>query len=330
MSSTKSEPFFTSDFLAQVNKQLASAKEASAGIAAKTDATASSASSAVASWYNSFTATDAVTQIDRWLRDNLTADATIYDRAMDAHYIASGEGGALHRVIDGSHDLAGAWSAVSSASDTDSLVQEVSGYLSAIWNDLATPMGIPVISVEKGAFDSAAVELNDALGISKTTFADALSVNATELLGPTIGALALVLNWNDEDVANISRLTGALIPTTVLAANPLLLLVAIVALARSYHLAKHGDDFGGMVSGLAQGGVGSAAFVVAVSAVSGPVWVSIVVGVLAFILASKMAQETGRRMSSIDWAGLAAWIVGRFRRAKEPDGQPQLLLLPAP
>ena len=71
--------------LAQLRQHLDAVKGAAAGVASKADLTASSATSALAGWYNSFLSTDAVTQIDRWLRDTLTGDASIYDRAMDSH-----------------------------------------------------------------------------------------------------------------------------------------------------------------------------------------------------------------------------------------------------
>lgn len=283
-----------------------------------------------AGWFNALLATDFAAQLDRWMRDNLTSDSTIYDRAMDASYAASGEGGMLHRLIDGSHDLVGAWQAVSSASETDTLTQEVAGYLAAIWNDLATPMGIPIVSLDKDAFDAASVEINEALGISKTGLADALSVTATELLGASIGGLALCLSWNEEDVAAVSKLAGALIPTTVLAGNPLLVIVAVVALARSYQKAKKAGDFKAAFAGLGQGSVGSLAFIGAASVVSGPAWVTILVGVVAFIAASKFAERAGQEVGKVNWSELAAWISAWFRNKNKSDKTPAVLLLPSP
>ena len=55
--------------------------------------------------------------------------ATIYDRAMDAEYIATSIGGGNHRMFDGGHTLAGAFEAVRGASAEDTLLQEGFGYM---------------------------------------------------------------------------------------------------------------------------------------------------------------------------------------------------------
>ena len=55
--------------------------------------------------------------------------ATIYDKAMDAEYLATHIGGGNHRMFDGGHTLAGAFNAVRGASVED-------GTTPCSWDDL--------------------------------------------------------------------------------------------------------------------------------------------------------------------------------------------------
>ena len=50
----------------------------------------------------------------------------IYDKAMDAGYLATNIGGGNHRLFDGGHTIAGAFKAVRGASTEDSIIQEAS------------------------------------------------------------------------------------------------------------------------------------------------------------------------------------------------------------
>ena len=54
---------------------------------------------------------------------------TIYDKAMDAEFIATHIGGAQHRLFDGGHTIIGAFRAGHAASPDDSIIQEAMGTL---------------------------------------------------------------------------------------------------------------------------------------------------------------------------------------------------------
>ena len=75
--------------------------------------------------------------------------ATIYDKAMDATYIATHEGGGYHWPFDGGHTLSGAVSAGHSASADDGIIQEALGTLQGLLRDGTTPMGMPVVTWDK-------------------------------------------------------------------------------------------------------------------------------------------------------------------------------------
>ena len=71
--------------------------------------------------------------------------ATIYDKAMDAGYLATNIGGGNHRLFDGGHTIAGALESVRGASPYDSIIQEgLGGYLQGMFRDLTTSKGPPV------------------------------------------------------------------------------------------------------------------------------------------------------------------------------------------
>jgi hypothetical protein len=78
-----------------------------------------------------------------WSKKLSNGVETIYDNAMDAEYIKTHIGGPYHRLFDGGHSPVLAWEKVKNASETDSFTQEVIGYVSAMWKNATTKMGMP-------------------------------------------------------------------------------------------------------------------------------------------------------------------------------------------
>lgn len=72
---------------------------------------------------------------------------------MDVVYAVDKTGGAYHRLFDGNHDVMGAWKAIVQAHPDNSWIENASGYLQALWKDVATPNGIPYVTLDKGKFD---------------------------------------------------------------------------------------------------------------------------------------------------------------------------------
>ena len=66
---------------------------------------------------------------------------------------------------------------------------------------------------------------------------------ATEFFGTVPGALALVLSWNKAEIGRFSEVVGSLGPATLVGANPLMVMVMIVGLAKCFHEARHGAGF---------------------------------------------------------------------------------------
>jgi hypothetical protein len=320
------------------------------GLASKSKSrqTAQAVADAASSWFNLALATNAAQSLDGWLRDTLASgSASIYDKAMDSAFIAYLNGDApkevqealsgiepyFHRLFDGvsnsavqgGHDLASAWQAVTSASGSDSLLQEIAGYGSAVFNDLVTPMGLPLANLDRAQFDKIAEIAQEQIGVSKLWLADAVSFTATEMMGAAVGSLAIALKWSDEDLDGFAALAGVTGVAAIFSANPFLGVVAVVGLARSYQRALLERRYGDVAHGIMKGGFSGGAFIAGAAAFSGPVWGNLLVGLVCAMIV-KRAYETGRAKMDVRWPELRAFIKAMMRRGKREG----LLKLPPP
>ena len=220
--------------------------------------------------------------------------ATIYDKAMDATYIATHEGGANHRLFDGGHTLSGAVSAGHSASADDGIIQEALGTLQGLLRDGTTPKGLPIVTWDKTTFDQVTGALQSHLPIPRDWFYDLNSFDATELLGSTVGVVAMALNWNRADTEGFAKLAGSMGVSSALAANPALLVVTVVALARAFQKARQTGDYAALVDGQVKGAIETGSTLAAVSLVGvagGPAGVALLAGLAAGILANQATKK---------------------------------------
>ena len=269
--------------------------------------------------------------------------ATIYDKAMDAAYIATNEGGAYHRLFDGGHTLGGAVTAGHSASADDGIIQEALGTVQGLLRDGTTPMGLPVVTWDKATFDQVTGVLQSYLHIPKDWFYDLNTFDATELLGSTVGVVAMALHWNRADTEGFAKLAGSMGLSSALAANPALLVVTVVALARAFQQARQTGDYAALVDGQVKGAIGTGSTLAAVSLVGvagGPAGVALLAGLTAGILANKATKKvsvvqlsgaiaTNAQMAAKRARVARAQITGRGRmrlplpgsgRRRPPDG----------
>lgn len=249
------------------------------------------------------------TPVERWVDSSLAAafaaKATVYDKAMDAVYNATHVGGSMHRLFDGSHSLPGAWAQVTHATGGDLFTQEVGGYLAALWKDLVTVRGLPVATWDHETFRHFAQSLSHVLPASPDWFFDFLNVNAAELLGASAGVIAVLLNWDEGDVAQFSGLAGSFGISACVAANPLLGFLAACCLARAYERAKRNGSSGEIARHAIRGGTRTGAFLAGAVLLVGPVWIPLALAIVLAILAKKKDQEAGVGASGIDWPGVA-------------------------
>lgn len=232
--------------------------------------------------------------LNSWLQDIAAGSATIYDKAMDATYNATHLGGSQHRLFDGGHTVAGAWAAARSASPDDNIIQEALGTIQGLFRDGTTPQGLPLANWDKGTFERVAGTLESNFGISKGWFYDLNTYDAGELLGGTVGVLALALGWNRADTETFAKFVGSMGLSAAIGANPLLLVVTVAALAKAFHKAHQTGEYAELIDGQLKGGMGAGATVAAVSLVGvagGPAGVALLAGLAAGTLANMATKN---------------------------------------
>ena len=242
--------------------------------------------------------------LNAWLQDMVKGTPTIYDKAMDAAYNSTRIGGGDHRLFDGGHTIAGAFQAVRNASPEDSIFEEAAGFLQALARDATTPRGLPLVTWDQETFSG----LTDALGrvgIPGAWVVDMVSYDAIEVIGASLGVLAIALNWNNDDVEEFSRLVGSLGLAAVVGGNPLLLVVTVVALGRAFHTARRTGDWKEFTDGLARGGICTGAVLLVTSMVSGPAVVVLLTGVCVGIV----AQQASQKVSVVE---IGEWMIVRL------------------
>ena len=153
----------------------------------------------------------------------------------------------------------------------------------------------------------------------------------------------MALHWNRADTEGFSKLAGSMGLSSALAANPALLVVTVVALARAFQQARQTGDYAALVDGQVKGAIGTGSTLAAVSLVGvagGPAGVALLAGLTAGILANKatkkvsVVQLSGAIAANAQMAAQRARVVraqitgrGRMRlplpgsgRRRPPDG----------
>ena len=228
--------------------------------------------------------------VNAWMQSIVEGSATIYDKAMDARFIETGMGGGYHRLFDGGHTLWGAFQAVRDASPDDSVFEEAMGLLQALARDATTPRGLPLVTWNEDTFNGLAGTLGN-FGISRSWLNDLASYDAVELVASSISILPVLLNWSSNDVEEFSDIVGGMGLSAVVSANPLMIIVSVVALAKVFHTAKKTGDWKEFADGLSRGGVCTGAVLLAASFVPGPTFVVLLTNICVGILVNKATKN---------------------------------------
>ena len=159
-------------------------------------------------------ASDLSSDLNNLVAAAVKGSATIYDKAMDANYLdpllRPGLGGSYHRLFDGGHTIAGAVRAARDASPDDTIIEEALGTVQALLRDAATPRGLPLATWDKSTFDAVAGSLESTFAIPKSWFYDLNTYDAADLLGASVGVVAVVLGWNRADTETFASLTAGM------------------------------------------------------------------------------------------------------------------------
>ena len=233
-------------------------------------------------------------EINGLMQNMVKGSSTIYDKAMDAGYIATHIGGAQHRLFDGGHTIIGAFRAGHAASPDDTIIQEAMGTLHGLLRDVSTPSGLPLANWDYETYHRVADTLESNFHIPKSWFYDLNTYDAADLLGGAVGAVALIFNWNRADTETFAQLAGGMGLSSIMSANPLLLILTVVALARAFHLARKSGEYTEFVDGQFNGVVGAGATLGAVSLVGimgGPAGVALLAGLVTGILVNRAMKD---------------------------------------
>ena len=263
--------------------------------------------------------------LDSMLAGLANGSATIYDKAMDAGYLATNIGGGNHRLFDGGHTIAGAFKAVRGASTEDSIIQEGLGFVHGMFRDLTTSKGLPLANWDKAMYDQVASFMESRFYVSRSWFYDLNSYTSAELVGGSIGILAVVFQWNRADTESFSRMVGSMGVSAVISANPLLLVIMVVAFARAFQRARMDKKYSDLVDGSVRGAVVATLTILAVAqlaTVGGPVGLSFLVGLVVGILANKAVPH-------VSVAEISRFLAERAKAAVGEIGSIEGLALPA-
>ena len=249
--------------------------------------------------------------INSWLQEMVSGRPTIYDRAMDAAYNATHIGGGNHRLFDGGHSLVGAFQAARDGSPDDNIFEEAAGLLQALARDATTPRGLPLVTWDQDTFNGFTDSLGR-VGIPREWVIDMVSYDAVEVIGASVGVLAIALNWHSDDVEQFAQVVGGMGLSAVVGANPLLLMVTVVALAKAYHTARKTGDWKEFADGLARGGICTGAVILVTSMVGGPAVVVLLTGICVGVL----AQQASQKVSVVE---IGQWMLTQVSNAAQPE-----------
>lgn len=245
-----------------------------------------------------------------------TPNTTVYDKAIDSVYLSTHTGGSqLHHLVDGQHDIFGAFEAAAKALPDDSTWQEVMGTAQHLGKDLFSVSGLPVVSLEPGQYQAAATWLNEHLNIPKNWLGDLLQINGLELFSGVLSVVAVILSCKQGDVRQLSELAAASGLAGMLTANPIGLCAATIALVMAWKQRGSSPELNkGLLVGAGTAGAAIAAGSGA-AALLGPglfpalggILLSLVVGFyVRRFLVKKTLHPTGLIPPASTLAGLAA------------------------
>ena len=213
---------------------------------------------------------------------------TAYDIKIDEIYNTTREGGGAHRHFDFSHTPIKMWEKVQATFSNDTRIDELNNYFASLIKDMQTPMGIPLFNINnKETYDQFASYMSKQFAIKKSWLLDIQSVNLSEVFGATIGVVALLFGWKKSEKEEFADLASSLVVAGVFGANPILLIISLVSLAKSYTKDKKKDKF---KRGTLRGVLGMGSFIMTASLFSSPI-IGIIIGLIVAISLKKSLKK---------------------------------------
>jgi len=227
-----------------------------------------------------------------WSRDfmKVISSDNGYDKAIDAIYNETKEGGGNHRLFDDSHTLGGMIEKAKGAYPDDTFLQEILASVSAWFKDVTTPRGLPFINIDnKDHYDQSAQWMADNIpGASKKWFYDLHMYDVFEILASTLGVVGAVFFLKKEDYKKLSELLGSMSILSILAANPLMGISVIVITTYTYYTKKKKIN----VKSASRGIIKSMITWIIFSIIGLPVLISIVILIVSYRLIKKTSVKS--------------------------------------
>ncbi len=198
----------------------------------------------------------------KWSESITKSAATVYDKALDAEYLKSHIGGGDHRLFDGGHDIFSAWQRVKDASPNDSLVQEVTGYISALFKDGTTIKGLPFTTLDKGSFQNWVDWVSDLgiPGLKREYLVDLASFDAFEVLASSLGVVGVIFALKKDDEEKLAEILGSMGIVSIISANPIMGMVVVAGGAYAYAKERKKIDKKGLAQGAGLAAMSAAIF----------------------------------------------------------------------
>ena len=227
-------------------------------------------------------------QLEKFFSKIIDETPTVYDKAIDKFYNETGIASYLHRLFDHSHSPIMMWEKVKETLPNDSNLDELKNYFISMAKDLQTPMGIPLHNIEnKEAYDLLVSKISSTFFIKKQWLYDFQSVDILEVFSSTIGVVALFFGWKNKDKEEFAELCASLGLAGAVGANPFLLIIALISLAKAFTQNKNKNKF---KRGSLRGFVGMGSFIMTASLFSSPI-LGVIIGLIVAISIKKSLKK---------------------------------------
>lgn len=258
-------------------------------------------------WLQSVSASELADSIARHLAQKININSDLYDKLIDWNYVTNHVGSSTtHHLTDGAHTIWGAFQKASEAFPDDSVFTEMIQAMEHLGRDLFSVSGInPFVQMTPEQLAAFKEVLANKLHISKSWVNDLLLVNGIELLIAGISSIYLIFRWKQADRDEFLDYAGSMGAASIYAANPLLGLIFLIALARNFHLNKYHKPIRKLIfnKSFYKGAASTTVFFSVSALVGGPVSIGIILAIISTLYTRKLfnmnSEEIKTRLSDM-------------------------------
>jgi hypothetical protein len=224
-----------------------------------------------------------------WMAEKFNHNFDDYDLAIDSVYNTTHVGGSsYHHIIDGQHSVLSAFESVKDVSVDDGWAKELSQASEHLLRDTASVSGVnPFFTLTPEQFDKLGSIVSHT-GISKEYLADALTVNAPELLGGSVALVASIIMAKKANPTRLSYFSGGCLLSSLVSANPMLLPIAAGSMV---YAIKGEEDKKHLFVQAGKGSIVSGSALLLSSLIGGPAWLGCIAGFMTAVAVSNGLEK---------------------------------------